>query len=98
VWLALWSSRGVQQLTEQNYREDGTTPYFIFWKDGLKEVSRSGQHIARCQLTDNTDQDLDVAACHTSLSSHGLFFTRCICTALHSGLWADQQGLKSRIM
>ncbi|KDE05825.1 translationally-controlled tumor protein [Microbotryum lychnidis-dioicae p1A1 Lamole] len=21
-----------------NYREDGTTPYFIFWKDGLKEV------------------------------------------------------------
>jgi hypothetical protein len=24
---------------EQNYREDGTTPYFIFWKDGLKEVS-----------------------------------------------------------
>jgi hypothetical protein len=22
----------------QNYREDGVTPYFIFWKDGLKEV------------------------------------------------------------
>ncbi|KZS97702.1 translationally controlled tumor-associated [Sistotremastrum niveocremeum HHB9708] len=21
-----------------NYREDGTTPYFTFWKDGLKEV------------------------------------------------------------
>ncbi|ORY61180.1 translationally-controlled tumor protein [Leucosporidium creatinivorum] len=21
-----------------NYREDGTTPYFSFWKDGLKEV------------------------------------------------------------
>jgi len=21
-----------------NYREDGVTPYFIFWKDGLKEV------------------------------------------------------------
>jgi len=21
-----------------NYREDGITPYFIFWKDGLKEV------------------------------------------------------------
>ncbi|POY70838.1 hypothetical protein BMF94_6251 [Rhodotorula taiwanensis] len=21
-----------------NYREDGTTPYMIFWKDGLKEV------------------------------------------------------------
>lgn len=21
-----------------NYREDGTTPYLIFWKDGLKEV------------------------------------------------------------
>jgi len=20
-----------------NYREDGTTPYLIFWKDGLKE-------------------------------------------------------------
>jgi len=20
-----------------NYREDGTTPYFVFWKDGLKE-------------------------------------------------------------
>ncbi|KAH8914337.1 translationally controlled tumor-associated [Atractiella rhizophila] len=21
-----------------NYREDGVTPYFIFWKDGMKEV------------------------------------------------------------
>lgn len=21
-----------------NYREDGITPYFTFWKDGLKEV------------------------------------------------------------
>ena len=21
-----------------NYREDGVTPYFTFWKDGLKEV------------------------------------------------------------
>lgn len=21
-----------------NYREDGTTPYFIFWKDGMKGV------------------------------------------------------------
>ncbi|BGP13290.1 hypothetical protein JCM10213_004940 [Rhodosporidiobolus nylandii] len=21
-----------------NYREDGTTPYMVFWKDGLKEV------------------------------------------------------------
>ncbi|EJD53586.1 translationally-controlled tumor protein [Auricularia subglabra TFB-10046 SS5] len=21
-----------------NYREDGTTPYLVFWKDGLKEV------------------------------------------------------------
>ena len=21
-----------------NYREDGTTPYLIFWKDGLKQV------------------------------------------------------------
>ncbi|KAH7105508.1 translationally controlled tumor-associated [Auriculariales sp. MPI-PUGE-AT-0066] len=21
-----------------NYREDGITPYFVFWKDGLKEV------------------------------------------------------------
>jgi len=21
-----------------NYREDGVTPYFVFWKDGLKEV------------------------------------------------------------
>jgi len=21
-----------------NYREDGTTPYFTFWKDGLKEI------------------------------------------------------------
>jgi len=21
-----------------NYREDGTTPYFVMWKDGLKEV------------------------------------------------------------
>jgi len=21
-----------------NYREDGTTPYFIFWRDGLKET------------------------------------------------------------
>ena len=20
-----------------NYREDGVTPYFVFWKDGLKE-------------------------------------------------------------
>ena len=20
-----------------NYREDGTTPYFVMWKDGLKE-------------------------------------------------------------
>lgn len=24
-----------------NYREDGITPYMIFWKDGLREVSRS---------------------------------------------------------
>ena len=23
-----------------NYREDGITPYMIFWKDGLREVSR----------------------------------------------------------
>lgn len=23
-----------------NYREDGVTPYMIFWKDGLREVSR----------------------------------------------------------
>jgi hypothetical protein len=21
-----------------NYREDGTTPYLIFWKDGIKET------------------------------------------------------------
>lgn len=21
-----------------NYRENGTTPYFTFWKDGVKEV------------------------------------------------------------
>lgn len=21
-----------------NYREDGVTPYMVFWKDGLKEV------------------------------------------------------------
>ncbi|WP_423787568.1 hypothetical protein, partial [Klebsiella pneumoniae] len=21
-----------------NYREDGTTPYMVFWRDGLKEV------------------------------------------------------------
>jgi hypothetical protein len=22
----------------QNYREDGTTPYFTLWKDGLNQV------------------------------------------------------------
>lgn len=25
-----------------NYREDGVTPYMLFWKDGMKEVSRGG--------------------------------------------------------
>jgi len=24
----------------KNYREDGTTPYFTFWKDGIKQVSQ----------------------------------------------------------
>ena len=24
-------------VTLLNYREDGVTPYFVFWKDGLKE-------------------------------------------------------------
>ncbi len=28
-----------------NYREDGVTPYMIFWKDGLKEVGRAGVHV-----------------------------------------------------
>jgi hypothetical protein len=27
------------RLPPQNYREDGVTPYFTIWKDGLREVS-----------------------------------------------------------
>jgi hypothetical protein len=27
------------QADRQNYREDGTTPFFTFWKDGIKQVS-----------------------------------------------------------
>jgi hypothetical protein len=30
-----------------NYREDGVTPYMIFWKDGLKEVSSGKASSAR---------------------------------------------------
>jgi hypothetical protein len=30
--------RSVARADRQNYREDGTTPYFTFWKDGLKEM------------------------------------------------------------
>ena len=41
----------------KNYREDGTTPYFTFWKDGIKQVSQLPSS-GRIEEADNLGQDL----------------------------------------
>ena len=36
-----------------NYREDGVTPYMVFWKDGVKEVKvvRLALSLSRAQAS-----------------------------------------------
>jgi hypothetical protein len=46
-----------------NYREDGITPYMIFWKDGLREVSHFQSH--------NTTLELSLKSCFCT-SGQGL--------------------------